>query len=851
MRIRIFYCCCFLATLIARPCCAQVAPERLAWKNLGKERWLKAEFQLKRALRKNSANLGANYAYAWFYFSNGNPKFSIDSTTSYVRKTIDVFNGLTRKEKDRVTRFPFDSVGLWRLKLLVDSAAFERVKLQNSEEGYLFFLQNYRNATQAEQALDLLHEVAFIQALKENTYQRFEIYLNKYPDSKRVVDARTRFEKLLFEAKTKDKKLASFQAFLREFPQSPYRLVAYQQVFELQTASGEVEAFKHFFTTSPESPFANRAKAIWYHLEKDKNENISFDFNDSLRISAELQLQPWFPVWKNDSYSFIDAAGNERLKEVGDTLASTFLCEGLYDDVIWTGKKVIARNGKLLAQAVIDCQDVGAGFLRLVSNGKTKIVHKSGFESLPYDAKLINQHFFWVIEKEKSSIYSLSGRKILTGEWERVMGLQTAVALKNGDGWLLLTHNFLSEFLNGNQRLPTHYYDEVKNIEHAIYVRKGTQQGLLSSELKPLVPLGEHEIVDSLGLIQVKSLEGVSVLIQNRLSSIYQSVQANIDWLVLKNSTGTCVQNRHSYLKYYYDQASIQSFSAIGIRNDSVFIHIKDKLYRFTKSVHVEMLKGADESVLAVFQYGKFIVLAPDGTKLGEVMGDKLEYMGENHFVATRKDKRFLVDTEGRSIPLKEYETFGNVTATDMAVLANKKFGLINNKTNEVITPHYDRALKSYNKQLIVAFKNGAYGLVDWKDSPRTKFEFDEIRFWNDSIALVRQNFSWRLLSLQTAVLLPEKISGLEVTQASTGEQLAIYRQDNYVGVMSNRNGIVLEPTYTHIQNLGTADEPFYFSEKFIEEASIYVVIYYSAKGKQVRKQVFEEEEYVKILCKE
>ena len=83
----------------------------------------------------------------------------------------------------------------------------------------------------------------------------------------------------------------------------------------------------------------------------------------------------------------------------------------------------------------------------------------------------------------------------------------------------------------------------------------------------------------------------------------------------------------------------------------------------------------------------------------------------------------------------------------------------------------------------------------------------------------------------------------------ASGEKIAVYRQDNYYGVMSNQRGVIIEPTYTDILNLGTADEPLYFTEKFVEEAAIYVVIYYSDEGKQVRRQVFEEEEYGRIKC--
>jgi len=49
--------------------------------------------------------------------------------------------------------------------------------------------------------------------------------------------------------------------------------------------------------------------------------------------------------------------------------------------------------------------------------------------------------------------------------------------------------------------------------------------------------------------------------------------------------------------------------------------------------------------------------------------------------------------------------------------------------------------------------------------------------------------------------------------------------------------------------NVCTNDSPFYFTEKQVEEAGIYVVIYYNADGKLVRRQALEEEEYEKLVC--
>jgi hypothetical protein len=51
--------------------------------------------------------------------------------------------------------------------------------------------------------------------------------------------------------------------------------------------------------------------------------------------------------------------------------------------------------------------------------------------------------------------------------------------------------------------------------------------------------------------------------------------------------------------------------------------------------------------------------------------------------------------------------------------------------------------------------------------------------------------------------------------------------------------------------NVGSPEKPFYFTDKRVEEAEIDVVIYYDHKGKLIRKQVYESNEYEMIYCEE
>ena len=72
---------------------------------------------------------------------------------------------------------------------------------------------------------------------------------------------------------------------------------------------------------------------------------------------------------------------------------------------------------------------------------------------------------------------------------------------------------------------------------------------------------------------------------------------------------------------------------------------------------------------------------------------------------------------------------------------------------------------------------------------------------------------------------------------------------DTGFGVLGTRSGQLINLTFTDIINLGFDNRPIYFAEKYIPEADLYIVIYYSQDGKLLRKQVFSSQEYSKIYC--
>ena len=72
--------------------------------------------------------------------------------------------------------------------------------------------------------------------------------------------------------------------------------------------------------------------------------------------------------------------------------------------------------------------------------------------------------------------------------------------------------------------------------------------------------------------------------------------------------------------------------------------------------------------------------------------------------------------------------------------------------------------------------------------------------------------------------------------------------EDGY-GLISSQEGIIIDPVFSEIINIGTTEEPFYLASKYMEQAGLHVLVYYNHKGERVRRQALTEEEFDKIIC--
>jgi len=838
------------------------APEKAALKNIDKNRWLKAEVKLRKSLGKDSLNPSTRYVLSVFYFHPDNPSFDLDSAYHYAVTALQDYTLTQGRERDKLKRMFVDSLGLISLRAKIDSTAFEVARKTNTEAAYLEFLSHFPSATQRDIAAQLRDEVAFEDALKENTHQAFLRYLTRYPQAQRAPDARAHYDRLLYFTETKDQRLSSFEKFLTDHPETPYRKEIYRNIFEISTADGTVESFLTFMTRYPVSDLVKKAGQMIFHIlaeEEDPQWPGQF-LNDSLQNLLAVQNTYLVPVLNNNLYGFIDENGREIIAPVFKNIHPDYLCGHITDEVLILDNQLITRNGSLIYKGRIEeLSELGIGFLKITTGRDVKVIHKAGFifaDSLE-DARILSKRYIALKKNNAWLLYTLTGRLLDHNPWDDITAFQDVIVFKRGEKLFIGAKAQLGKSADGNTTPLSEPFDEVKLWAGGlIWGKSGEFEGVLNQSLHSVIRFDKHVLNQTFFGATAALRNGYALYsLSGRKSSAFDQVNIYGTRVAVKKSNSWFLFE--PYLQEIesqaYDTIKAEGHFVMGVLKDTTYVYFsQNNIAVFFRPLKISFIPGMDSTSFLLVDESKQTksVFDPMGRKLFSAAFDAIEYAGQGIFVVTKKDKKGLLNSSGEILLPPEFDAIGSVKDEVTSILKNKRFGAYNVQSKKLIKPQYDRNILPYNETLLSTSKQGFYGFLGWDNKPFSTFDFDEIKYWDDSVALVRKGSYWSFYDIAARTIVVGNLRNITMIENSTEEKIAILQKDDNYGVISNRTNIVIPVAFSDVINLGSADEPLYFTEKHIEEASVYIVIYYDRFGNMLRKEIYDAAaDYDKIYC--
>ncbi len=837
---------------------------------------------LNKSLEKDSLNPAGYYLYALLYTDSAFSDYNVENAYSNILKAIKQFKTIIDvKDLEDLADVSVDSISLEKQKDKIDSLKFLDIKAIHTIEAYNKFMQRHNDAFQIPEAIKLRDEIAFTDAQKVNTWQRYEQFMEEYPKAAQLNKADSLYKLLIYKDRTSDGKLDSYQSFIDEFPGTPYLDKIIPEIFELSTATNRIEDYEQFLKQFPSKEFQQIVYKRIYHTFKEKygsQDFLKFFPSEALKDSIEnlqtLSKDFWIPKLLDGSIEFVDSNGTSKLKTKLTSVPQINLCEPITSDfVAGTYKEqsaIISRDGHVLFEGSFEnAREAGYGYIVLETAAGEKLIHKSGeviIDQPKEEIQILNESFIRTFSNGFYGLESIHGLPYLANEFVMIDTLNQFIWLEKENGIALVSPEILYPAIDGEDVPIEFAYDEVEVLENGrIWVRRNGQEAILDTKLKSIIPFGTYEIYEEPYGWKLISDKGVRVL-HDRYPTIsnntYAEVKENQQWLALKENEKWTLYDQVGLVPV---ENGIDSVAFLGEnmvmlqKGNSLFAQFKngkqllmEKEWQYKLLVPQIYVKTGDTAIDDYFmlsnaknfrkiynQYGREIL----ASTFNEVTA-----LGPN-MLRLQKRNAALADSTGHYLLNFVYDGIGSNDRGYVSVLDKGKVGVINPAKQINIPPAYEKLLEPYSDTVLIATKDRYKGFINNKNEVLTAFEFDEVKYFNDSIALVRIDNEWLLENIKNEDILYDRIEDFEIIDVGNEDKTLFITTSTGKGIYSESLGQVIEPTYTSIRILGTKIDPIYFAVKLVAEANIYVVIYYDKKGNKLFTQSFRQEEYFKIAC--
>ncbi|UII28914.1 WG repeat-containing protein [Fulvivirga maritima] len=840
---------------------AQVGLSGRAMSQFEKGNVAKAEELVQKALEKDSALSSPYYVKAFILYETDSLYKQIDSAYFYMKSALGRFSAMDEREVQKHKKEGVDSVSMLALKQKIDSVAYNRAEEVNTENSYIYFIENYAGALQEGEAIENRNALAYIKAKEINTYESYRNFMEKYPDAKQVVEAEEKYERLFYDKSTQDEHLDSYLSFLKKNPDTPYRNEAEENIFQIITADNQPQSYRRIIGMFQKGLARKKAIDFLYHLLKQRGQEMEPNLmNDSLKYIDKWDKRVIFPIRENGKYGFMDASGELVITPILTSVGEEMLCGNIDNGVYKAEGGLFGLNNAPVYKGELDnWDDLGGGLIKVEYAGKYGVIHKAGYSILPieYDAiKVIDSTFLQYKKGNFWGISTYSGKILTKPLFNDIIWQGDFVVLENGEKYSIKSIGKLFAAANG---VPLYFdmpYDDfLWGGDEIMWVARDDAEALFNERLEQVTPLTPQKIkmLDKGYYIETGDekyvmKEDFSVIDADSI----QSASFNKYWGTLSRSGYYSLYNiqKEQLESHHIDSATlIGGHFAVSYSADTVFLHTPDSTIQISKGDQLSLIPAADSKEYIITQgVGAKVIIDERGRKIYSGSFQEAKALGDQMIIISKMNKG-LISNEGKSLLPFVYEAIGNYNNGYISLLRNKKFGIYNYKKELLIPTEYNQNIKPYNQSLLVVEQGEGFGFVDVTNKNYGDTSFDEITYWNDSIALVKQELVWKLYDIYNDEIVNDNIKSIHFIKQEPAETVAVFLKEKGYGVYSSILGEVLSPTYNDIINVGTKDTPVYFTEKHVVEAEFYIAIYYSQKGDMLYKQVYEAEEYAEIYC--
>ena len=820
----------------------------------------KAQKQLERGFEKDSLDPMLYYGLAR-YLVDG-PAVNIDSANALERLSRTGYHVLTVDEMEKYAKAGMSETDLNTLRTDIDDLAFIRAKQENSESAYIDFLTRFPEAIQESDAIRLRDSVAFATASHVDTYDSYKAFMDKYPDAVDFTEAEKRYHQLLFEVSTRSGRLNDLENFVDVYPESPYRNKVEEDIFALRTAVPSREAYMSVIQDYSGRNIARTARNYFYYFIHD--DLMSRDrrlWGDSLIAAHQLNSEYWVATFTGNEVHFIDTSGKERLSLPRKSLFYSYTCEPLARDLIVGMGRLISRTGDVVYEGRFDnVEFMDQGLVTIINRGRKGVITSWGNSVLPVDfldIRPVDKHFLLAKRGGKYGLYSNAGLQLTESIYDDVqIANDKLVFYKDGMTAFYPLSSFQSAVADRKGIDPIFLDDFEILANDWIWVQNGDDEGLLDENLNPVIPLEKQQIrILEEGFICIKpaTVKLLSRDLLQKFTTEEKLLDFNERFVRLSAPESEALFDLPSFRFVAFPD----SVAITGAKNAVLFTGASVKLYANSAQPidlpgfrSARLMKQSDVEKLLIISSGKSYIA--ETSLLSELpVNTEVILLNDSLYIIEQNRKKGIWNTRTEKFILPpRYEALANFDGTDISMFQNKKFGLFRVTNSTLIPPVSEKLVTAFGDSLFTIVKKGKKGLVNVMNQEVIPAEFDDIVPWSDSLALVQKGRDWHIYNMSKQVHSADVIRDPRFIDCEE-ERFMIVFLDQKFGVFSNLSGEIIPATFDDILNIGTSEEPVFFTETYVDAAELHVVIYFDRRGNLLLRQAVEPAFFDEIYCDE
>lgn len=823
-----------------------------------KKEYEKAYELILKGYEKEPDNPGVSYYHALLFFDSDFNQHNLDTARLAIERSLTAYENASADLQEKLLDDGVTHEKIAILKEKIRDRAFQNTL----EDLTLERIQKYQQSFPESVYDDILtykkDSIEYDRARNQQSQTALINFIAEHPTSVFKPKADSLLDDMRWQVLENTGSLNDFYTFLNRYPYTRHRRKVEAYILKVSTASHSAEKYESFISLSSVPFLKKRAGDVLFYLDQKASENLH-PLKDSLRLASRLNNTQLFPVVIKNQIGFYDQLGSLKIDANYDDIPPDNKCTltsdswvSVYDNNVG---RIITKNGESILFGIEDYQSLSEDVGLVKKSGGWYLFHKSGFEILesPVEkAEILENKWIKVLQNDKWGLFSYLGLSIAESVYDDIF--------KEGNFWVfekdglfaVYTESLILDEIEQRGLSLEFKFDDIELVNsNALIGFRGERECLLDSTLKFLIPWGEHEIFPETSGWYLRSEQGYRIYNQsedNLMDKYYSYLESNDGWLAIKTEIDWMLLPRKGTLQPSREYDSIKllnNHAAIVMSGDT-----RTLLFNSGNQVAI-----ADEKVSILPNQTQFVnVFSRSSSTIYNEKGEvaisgnfeRTNFLNDTLVRVQIRGKQGLIHTKGDWIL---NPVFDSIDEKDGLVLTliNGKIGCYDPLINELIETGYQARLERFGNHYL-AKKDGKFGIIDFASQEVLPFVYDEIKPWNDTTYLVKEDQQyWIIDKDQEPVYEPFE----SMRKIVDNELQSIYRfiKNGRYGLISNRFGELLKPEFTDVFNIGTEQSPLFFSDQHLDKAGFHVVSYVNQEGKLILSKAYTREEFDLILC--